>query len=198
MNVRTLTLMLVFSSAATAQDLSPQDAVKHMKVADGFQVNLVASEPQIRQPLSISFDTRGRIWAIQYLQYPNPAGMKATKVDEYLRTTYDIVPEPPPKGPKGADKITILEDKDGDGFYETAKDFVTGLNIASGLCLGHGGAFVAQPPYLLFYPDRNHDDVPDGDPEVLLTGFGLEDSHSVANSLRWGPDGWLYAAQGST
>ena len=58
--------------------------------------------------------------------------------------------------------------------------------------------WVLNPPYLLFYPDRNHDDVPDGDPEVHLQGFGLEDTHSVVNSLRWGPDGWLYAAQGST
>jgi hypothetical protein len=58
--------------------------------------------------------------------------------------------------------------------------------------------FVAQPPYLLFYPDRNHDDVPDGDPEVLLTGFGMEDAHAFPNSLQWGPDGWLYGAQGST
>ena len=58
--------------------------------------------------------------------------------------------------------------------------------------------FVLNPPYLLYYPDADGDDVPDGDPEVLLEGFGIEDSHSVANNLRWGPDGWLYAAQGST
>ena len=63
---------------------------------------------------------------------------------------------------------------------------------------GRGGVWVLNPPYLLFYPDRNNDDVPDGDPEVHLQGFGLEDTHSVVNSLRWGPDGWLYAAQGST
>ena len=198
MNVRTLLVLLALSSAASAQNLSPQEAVRRMKPADGFEVTLVASEPQIRQPLSISFDERGRIWVIQYLQYPTPAGLKATKVDEFLRTTYDRVPEPPPRGPRGADKITILEDKDGDGFYETTKDFVTGLNICSGMCLGYGGVFVAQPPYLLFYPDRNGDDIPDGDPEVLLTGFGMEDTHSVANSLQWGPDGWLYGAAGST
>jgi putative membrane-bound dehydrogenase-like protein len=64
--------------------------------------------------------------------------------------------------------------------------------------MGRGGVWVLNPPYLLFYPDRNRDDVPDGDPEVHLQGFGLEDTHSVVNSLRWGPDGWLYAAQGST
>jgi putative membrane-bound dehydrogenase-like protein len=198
MKVRALLFLLCLSTAASAQNLSPQEAVKRMKPADGFEVTLVACEPQIRQPLSISFDHRGRIWVIQYLQYPNPAGLKATKVDEFLRTTYDKFPEPPPKGPKGADKITILEDKNGDGFYETTKDFVTGLNIASGMCLGYGGVFVAQPPYLLFYPDRNGDDIPDGDPDVLLTGFGMDDTHSVANSLQWGPDGWLYGAAGST
>ena len=58
--------------------------------------------------------------------------------------------------------------------------------------------YVTNPPYLLFYPDKNRDDIPDGDPEVLLEGFGIEDSHSVINSLRFGPDGWLYGAQGST
>jgi len=191
--MNTLALLLLL-----AQDLTPEQAVQRMKVADGFEVRLVASEPTIRQPLTISFDDRGRLWVVQYLQYPNPAGLKAVKVDEYLRTVYDRVPEPPPQGPKGADKITILEDKDGDGYYETAKDFVTGLNIASGMCLGYGGVFVVQPPYLLFYADKNGDDVPDGDPEVLLTGFGMEDTHSVANSLQWGPDGWLYGAAGST
>ena len=72
------------------------------------------------------------------------------------------------------------------------------MNLASGLAFGHGGVFVLQSPYLLFYPDRDRDDVPDGDPEVLLTGFGMEDAHSVANSLTWGPDGWLYGCQGST
>lgn len=182
---------------SAAQGFSPEDAVKRMKVPDGFRVVLAACEPDIRQPISISFDDRGRMWVLQYLQYPNPEGLKAVKVDQYLRTVYDKIPEPPPRGPKGADRITILED-DGHGRFRKKKDFVTGLNLASGMCLGHGGVFVVQPPYLLFYADRNGDDVPDGDPEVLLTGFGMEDSHAYANSLQWGPDGWLYGAQGST
>jgi putative membrane-bound dehydrogenase-like protein len=180
------------------QGFSPEEAVKRMKVPDGFQVKLAACEPEIRQPVSISFDDRGRMWVIQYIQYPNPAGLKAVKVDRYLRTVYDKMPEPPPKGPRGADIITILEDKTGDGRYDKVRDFVTGLNLASGMCIGHGGVYVVQPPYLLFYPDRNGDDIPDGDPEVLLTGFGMEDAHAFANSLQWGPDGWLYGAQGST
>ena len=164
----------------------------------GLEVRLVAAEPMVRQPVAIEFDDRGRLWVIQYLQYPNPAGLKRVAVDRYSRTAYDRIPEPPPRGPRGADRITILEDADGDGRADRAHDFVTGLNLASGLAFGYGGVFVLQAPYLLFYPDRDRDDRPDGDPEVLLTGFGMEDAHSVANSLTWGPDGWLYGLQGST
>jgi putative membrane-bound dehydrogenase-like protein len=138
------------------------------------------------------------MWVVQYLQYPNPAGLTRVKVDRYSRTAYDHMPEPPPKGVKGADRITILEDTNGDGVPDKAKDFVSGLNLASGIAFGHGGVYVMNAPYLLFYPDKNRDDVPDDDPEVLLTGFGMEDAHSVANSLTWGPDGWLYGCQGST
>ncbi len=58
--------------------------------------------------------------------------------------------------------------------------------------------YVLNPPYLLFYPDANRDDVPDRDPEVLLTGFGMEDAQSMSNHLTWGPDGWLYGVNGST
>ena len=82
--------------------------------APGFEVSLVAAEPLVRQPVAIDFDDRGRLWVMQYLQYPNPAGLKRVKVDRYSRTVYDRVPEPPPRGPKGADRITILlTDTDG-------------------------------------------------------------------------------------
>jgi putative membrane-bound dehydrogenase-like protein len=171
-----------------------------MVVPPGFHVEVFASEPMVRQPLTVSFDERGRAWVIEYLQYPNPAGLKPVTVDQYLRTEYDRVPEPPPGGPRGADRIKILEDTDGDGKADKATVFVEGLNLASGLAVGHGGVFVGQAPYLLFYPDRDKDDRPDGDghPEVLLSGFGLQDAHATVNSMQFGPDGWLYGAQGST
>src|SRR5207302_4061668 len=130
-----------------AQGFAPNDAVRRMSAADGLEVTLVAAEPDLRQPVTMDFDDRGRLWVIQYLQYPHPAGLKAVKVDQYLRTVYDKVPEPPPRGPKGADRITILEaDRDGSGRFRKVKDFVTGLNLASGMCVGHGGVFVVQPP----------------------------------------------------
>ena len=131
----------------------------------------MAAEPLVRQPVCIEFDDRGRLWAIQYLQYPNPAGLTRTKVDRFSRTEYDRLPEPPPKGPVGADRITILEDTDGDGVADRGRDFIAGLNLTSGLAFGYGGVFVLQTPYLLFSPDRDRDDVPDADPDVLLTGF---------------------------
>lgn len=190
--------LFLIPSLTSAQGLSPDEAARKMTVPDGCEVTAVASEPLVRQPVCIEFDDRGRLWVIQYLQYPNPEGLKRVAVDRYSRTKYDRVPEPPPKGPKGADRITILTDTDGDGKYDSGHDFVSGLNLTSGLAFGHGGVFVLNVPYLLFYPDRNRDDVPDSDPEVLLTGFGMEDAHSVANSLTWGPDGWLYGCQGST
>src|SRR5437667_9408672 len=120
-----------------AQGFSPQEAVKRMKVPAGFHVKVVACEPEVRQPVTMTFDDRGRLWVIQYLQYPAPAGLKPVKVDQYLRTVYDRVPEPPPKGPKGADRITILSDFDKDGRAHKSKDFVTGLNLCSGMCVGH-------------------------------------------------------------
>src|SRR5205085_12675577 len=115
-----------------AQGYAPDIAAGKMTPADGFEVTLVASEPAIKQPVCIEFDDRGRLWVVQYLQYPNPAGLKRLKVDRYSRTVYDRIPEPPPKGPKGADRITILEDMDANGRARRATDFVKDLNLATG------------------------------------------------------------------
>ncbi len=177
---------------------TPAESLKQFNVAPGLRWDLAATEPMVRQPLNLHFDERGRMWVVQYLQYPFPAGLKITKYDQYLRAIYDKVPPPPPNHFKGKDRITILEDTNGDGTFDKAKDFVSDLNIARSVVTGRGGVWVLNPPYLLFYPDKNRDDIPDGPPEVKLSGFGLEDTHSGANSLAWGPDGWLYGAHGST
>ena len=99
-----LTVLAIAASTGPShsQGFSPEEAVKRMKVPDGFQVKLAACEPDIVQPLSVSFDDRGRMWVIQYIQYPNPAGLTAVSRDRYLRTVYDKLPEPPPKGPRAA------------------------------------------------------------------------------------------------
>ncbi|RMF43625.1 MAG: dehydrogenase [Planctomycetota bacterium] len=178
--------------------LPPAESLAAMKTASDLRVELLLAEPDIAQPVSLSFDPRGRLWVVEYRQYPYPAGLRMVSRDKYYRAVYDTVPPPPPDGPRGADRISIHEDSDGDGMLDRHTVFVDGLNIATSVLCDADGVWVLNPPYLLFYPDRNHDDVPDGDPEVHLEGFGLEDTHSVVNSLRWGPDGWIYGAQGST
>lgn len=190
--------LLIATTSALGQGYPPDVAASKMTVGEGLQVTLFASEPEVRQPILVKVDNRGRLWTIQYLQYPNPAGLKRVKVDRWSRTIYDRVPEPPPRGPRGADRITILEDTNGDGKADRSRDFVDGLNLCTGLEFGHGGVYVLQVPYLLFYPDADGNDVPDGDPKVLLSGFGMEDAQSLANHLTFGPDGWLYGVNGST
>ncbi len=174
------------------------EALKLFKMREGFEIEKVAAEPDIGQPLFMTWDSRGRLWVSQYLQYQFPAGLKIIEYDNHLRAQFDKVPQPPPYGTKGADKITIFEDTNGDGVYDKSTDAITGLNISTSVAIGAGGIWVANPPYLLFYPDGNGDGIPDSDPQVKLSGFGIEDTHAVMNNLEWGPDGWLYGVNGST
>ena len=183
---------------AQAGPITPVESLEQFEVFDDLEIDQLLVEPLVKQPVFLNFDERGRMWVVQYQQYPHPAGLKMTSRDNYWRAIYDKVPPAPPNHIRGRDKITIHEDTDGDGVLDRHKTFVEGLNIVTSLAHGRGGVWLLNPPYLLFYPDKNRDDIPDSDPVVHLAGFGLEATHSVVNSLRWGPDGWLYAAQGST
>ena len=178
--------------------LSPHASASRMQAVDDLQTELLLYEPTVTQPFHFTFDERGRLWVAQSRQYPYPAGIRMLSRDKYYRSHYDALPPAPPNHTLGADRITIHEDTNGDGNYDLHKTFVDGLNMANAAIRGHGGVWVMHTPYLLFYPDADLDDVPDGPPEVRLTGFGFEDSHSIANGLVWGPDGWLYGGQGST
>ncbi len=80
------------SEIVFAQGYSPETAVAKMTVAEGLEVQLIAHEPLVRQPVCIEFDDRGRLWVIQYLQYPNPEGLKRVAVDRFSRTKYDRMP----------------------------------------------------------------------------------------------------------
>ncbi len=189
--------------AGMDRELKTSANVPSLRIPDDLELDLLLSEPVMANPLYINFDERGRMWVVQYRQYPWPAGLKLLSHDQFYRNVYDAVPPPPPHPPgskyRGADRITIHEDRDGDGTYETTKIFLDGLSLATSALKGRGGVYVMNPPYLLFYADANGDDVPDSEvPRVLLSGFGIEDTHSIANNLRWGPDGWIYATEGST
>ena len=94
----------------------------------GLTMELVVAEPEVAQPVSLTFDERGRMWVVQYLQYPFPAGLTVVGHDEYWRVKYDhFPPPPPPNHTPGKDRVTIFEDIDGDGKFEAHKDFVSGL-----------------------------------------------------------------------
>jgi putative membrane-bound dehydrogenase-like protein len=158
--------------------LSPREAAEAMTVPPGFGVELVAGEPDLHQPVALTIDERGRLWVAEAYTYPNRVKGHRGRWDE------------------GHDKILIFEDVDGDGRFETRKTFAENLNLASGLEVGFGGVWVGAAPYLLFFPDRNGDDRPDGPPEILLDGWGFQDTHETLNSFIWGPDGWLYGCHG--
>ena len=179
-----------------SQPVPAEKALMAFDVAEDLEMDLVLSEPQVNQPLEISFDAKGRLWVVHYNQYPYPEGVKITGLDNHLRVEFDKVPDAPPEGVKGADKITIFEDTDGDGTFDRAIESISGLNIATSATQGYGKIWVLNPPYLISFPDPDGDGIPNGEPTVHLRGFGLQDTHAVANSLRWGPDGWLYGTQG--
>jgi len=176
----------------------PAESLAAMQTDDDLIVEQILHEPEVAQPTHISFDARGRMWVSQYRQYPYPKGLRMLSRDQYYRSKYDRVPPAPPYHDRGADIISVHSDSDGDGTFDQHKQVLSGLNMANAAVRGWGGFWVMHTPYLLFYPDADGDDQPDRAPEVRLAGFGLEDTHSVANGLVWGPDGWLYGGQGST
>lgn len=152
---------------------SGKEAAKAMTLPDDFKITLAAAEPDIVRPISFTIDARGRLWVIEGHTYPVPA-----------------------EEGQGRDRILIFEDTNGDGTLNKRKVFTEGLNMASGIEVGMGGVWVGAAPYLLFIPLDAKNDKPAGPPEILLDGWGLDDTHEVLNNLRWGPDGWLYGVHG--
>ena len=154
----------------------PEQAAASLSVPPGFRVSLFASEPVVPQPIALATDARGRVWAAVNNTY-----------DGHMR----------PADLSCHDRIVILEDSDGDGHAERSTVFCDRLQGLTSVEIGFGGVWALCPPRLLFIPDRNGDDKPDGPPETVLDGWADERiQHAVANGLRWGPDGWLYGRQG--
>jgi putative membrane-bound dehydrogenase-like protein len=153
--------------------LKPEEAAKVMKLPEGFSVTLCAAEPDVRQPIAMALDDRGRLWVAEAYSYP------VRRKDQDAK-----------------DRILIFEDTTGTGKFDRRTVFYEGLNLVSGLEVGFGGVWVGAAPYLLFIPDRDGDGKPDGPPEVVLDGWGYQDTHETLNTFIWGPDGWLYGCHG--
>ncbi|MEQ9066995.1 MAG: dehydrogenase, partial [Gimesia chilikensis] len=107
---------------------SPADSLKQFTVPDDLKLEQVLAEPLVKQPIFLNFDERGRMWVINYLQYPYPEGLRILSIDKHHRAVYDKVPLPPPHGDKGDDQISIHEDTDGDGKYDKHSVFLDDLN----------------------------------------------------------------------
>lgn len=171
----TLSSLYAAVPPSDAKFLKPAEAIAKMDMPEEFEVKAFVAEPDIAETIAFCFDDRGRLWTLDNQNYTT---RKSHITDKNLN------------------RIQIFEDTDGDGVFDKKKIFLDGLSFSSGLAVGHGGVYLGKPPELLFYPDKNGDDVPDGEPEILLDGWGIRDRHETLNSFCWGPDGWMYGCHG--
>jgi len=176
--VVSLTITLTFAFPSLAQDtllnVPEADTAKELaafSVADGFEVNLFASDPMIANPIQMYWDDEGRLWIVGSAVYPH------------------IEP-----GQAARDTITVLEDTDGDGVADRSVVFAENLFIPTGIAVGDGGVYVANSTEILHLKDTNGDLKAD-ESRVVLSGFGTEDTHHIIHAFRWGYDGLLYFNQ---
>jgi hypothetical protein len=155
---------------------TPEQSKERMTVAEGYEVNLWASEeqfPELQNPVQFTWDNRGRLWVCCMPDYP-----------QYL------------PGSKPNDKVLILEDTDWDGKADKCTVFADGLHIPTGIALGDGAAYVAQQPNVVFLKDTTGDDQADVR-EIVLHGFDSADSHHSISTFTWDPGGALYFQEGT-
>ena len=169
-----LAMLVVAARAPQEGPIPPGEAPRRMTLPEGFKVTLFAGEPDVVQPMAFTFDDRGRLWVVENFSYP-----------KWL-----------PPGQEGRDRIVIFDDPDATGHFKTKKVFLENLPNVSAIAVGFGGVWLCSLPNLIFIPDKNQDDKPDGPAQVLLDGWGLKAKHNVFSKLTWGPDGWLYACNG--
>jgi putative heme-binding domain-containing protein len=150
--------------------LSAAEERKAFQVDPRFEVELFASEeefPEIANPIQCRWDSRGRLWVSTSQAYPH------------------VYP-----GAEPGDRLVILEDTDGDGKADTSKVFADDLHLPLSFEFGSGGVWVSEQPHLTFLADTDGDDRADVH-EVVLSGFGTEDSHHSLHDFIWSPDGAL-------
>ena len=150
-----------------------RESAAAMTLPPGFTATLFAGEPDVHQPIAFVIDHRGRLWVAENDSYPN-----------WME--------------HGKDRIVIFEDTDGDGKFDKRTVFAEGFHYISGLQIGMGGVWVIDCPNLLFFPVKEGEDKPAGEPTIVLDGWNWKGIHNLPNTLMWGPDGWLYGCHGIT
>ncbi|MBC8115003.1 MAG: hypothetical protein H7062_11525, partial [Candidatus Saccharimonas sp.] len=159
--------------------LPPDEAAREFRVPDGFHVSVFAAEPDVQNPIAMAWDARGRLWVAENYTYAD----RTKKFDLSFR-----------------DRVLIFEDTDGDGRHDKRTVFTDDVQMLTGIEVGGDGIWLMTPPNLVFVPDHDGDDKPDGAPVVMLDGFtpSTDNYHTFANGLKWGPDGWLYGRCGAS
>ena len=164
---------------SSGQPLPADEAAKKFQVPPGFRVQFFAAEPDVRNPIAMTWDGRGRLWVAENYTYAD------------RKTTFDF---------SLRDRVLIIADTDHDGRFDERTVFTDDVQLLTSVEVGRGGVWLMTPPQLIFIPDRDRDDRPDGEPVVVLDGFtpSRDSYHTFANGLRWGPDGWLYGRCGAS
>lgn len=158
----------------TTEFQTPAQEMAGFKLPPGFEITLFAAEPDITKPINMEFDDRGRLWVSQSSEYPVAAGPNA-----------------------GRDRISILEDTDGDGRADKFIHVDDSLNIPIGVMpLPSGDAIGYSIPCL--YRLANPDGRDAGSKSTLFGPFGYNDTHGMINNLFRGFDGWIHACHGFT
>ena len=174
-------------------------AVTRMNLHPEFNVTLAADENVAEKIMSLDWDPRGRMWVVETPEYPGARDVH--KNDAKIKPWQPLEPEKYPVGAKvnrrPKDRISILEDTNGDGVMDRKTVFADGLELPTSLVFYRDGVIVSQAPDILWIRDTNGDGKADTT-EVLYTGWGTFDTHAVISNLRWGPDGWVYGSVGYT
>lgn len=165
------------NQALTIPYAKAEESLSKMQLPPGFKATVFAAEPDVMQPIAMTWDQKGRLWIAENYTYSDS------------KERFDM---------KLKDRILIFEDKDNDGRYDERKVFWEEGQLLTSIERGFGGVYALCPPHLLWIPDKDGNDVPDGPPQVLLDGFETkaDSRHTFANGLKWGPDGWLYGRIG--
>jgi putative membrane-bound dehydrogenase-like protein len=153
--------------------LSPEESQKHFQIDPDCRIELVAAEPDVSAPVSIAFDEKGQLWVVEMHDYPNG----------------------PAPGEPGKSRIRVLTDEDGDGKYSNPRVFVDQLLFANSLMHWDGGVLVTTDGKLIYFKDTDGDGKSDLR-EVWFEGFATENPQLRCNHPTFGPDNWIYVANG--
>ncbi len=162
-----------------AVPMSANQAAQEIELPPGFQATVVAAEPDVQNPIAMTWDSRGRLWVAENYTY----AQASQRFDLSMR-----------------DRVVVFEDSDADGSLDQRTVFTDQVQMLTSVEVGMGGVWLMCPPQVLFIPDDDQDLKPDGAAQVVLDGFTVAQAnhHNFANGLRFGPDGWLYGRCGGS